>query len=65
MAIILVPCSESQGRSSFMKCSTPGFCSPTALSIPPGVSVTRGGGLPGRSWRVVPLQLMPPSSERG
>src|SRR3954471_15257894 len=41
--------------------STPGFCSPIELSIPPGVSVTRGVGLPIRALRVVPLQQIPPS----
>ena len=30
------------------------------LSIPPGVSVTRGGRLPARAFRVVPLQQMAP-----
>ena len=30
------------------------------LSIPAGVSVTRGGGLPTRALSVVPLQQMAP-----
>ena len=41
--------------------STPGFCSPIELSIPPGVSVTRGVGLPIRGLSVVPLQQIAPS----
>ena len=44
-----------------MTASTPGFCRPIELSIPPGVSVTRGGGLPARGRRVVPLQQIAPS----
>ena len=38
----------------------PGFCRPTALSIPPGVSAMRGAGLPKRGSRVVPLTLIAP-----
>ena len=41
-----------------MTASTPGFWSPIELSIPPGVSVTRGVGLPIRGLSVVPLQQM-------
>ena len=37
-----------KGSSSRIKASTPGFCSPTELSIPRGVSAIRGGGLPSR-----------------
>ena len=44
-----------------MTASTPGFWRPIELSIPPGVSVTRGVGLPMRARRVVPLQQIPPS----
>src|SRR5262245_10400145 len=40
--------------------STPGFWSPIELSIPPGVSVTRGGTLPMRGLSVVPLQQIAP-----
>ena len=40
--------------------STPGFWRPMELSIPPGVSVTRGGRLPVRGRSVVPLQQMAP-----
>ena len=36
--------------------SMPGFCRPTALSMPPGVSAMRGVGLPNRGSSVVPLQ---------
>ena len=39
-----------------MTASTPGFWRPIELSIPPGVSVTRGVGLPIRGLSVVPLQ---------
>ena len=45
-----------RGSSSAMTFSTPGFCSPTALSIPPGVSAIRGAGLPNRGSCVVPLK---------
>ena len=41
--------------------STPGFWRPIELSIPAGVSVTRGVGLPMRGLSVVPLQQMAPS----
>ena len=44
-----------------MTASTPGFWSPIELSIPPGVSVTRGVGLPMRALSVVPLQQIAPS----
>src|SRR5215218_559109 len=44
-----------------MTASTPGFCSPIELSIPPGVSVTRGVGFPTRGRSVVPLQQIAPS----
>ena len=44
-----------------MTASTPGFCRPIELSIPAGVSVTRGVGLPIRGLSVVPLQQIPPS----
>ena len=40
--------------------STPGFWSPIEFSIPPGVSVTRGGTLPIRGFKVVPLQQIAP-----
>src|SRR4051794_31216752 len=42
--------------------STPGFWRPIELSIPAGVSVTRGGGLPRRGLSVVPLQQIAPSA---
>ena len=40
--------------------STPGFCRPIELSMPAGVSVTRGGGLPIRGLSVVPLEQIAP-----
>ena len=42
--------------------STPGFCRPIELSMPAGVSVTRGGWLPTRAFSVVPLQQIAPSA---
>src|SRR3954471_20823112 len=50
-----------RGTYLSMTASTPGFSTPIELSIPPGVSVTRGVGLPIRGFSVVPLQQMPPS----
>ena len=44
-----------------MTASTPGFWRPIELSIPPGVSVTRGVTLPIRGLSVVPLQQIAPS----
>src|SRR5512142_2154751 len=41
--------------------STPVFWRPIELSIPAGVSVTRGVGLPIRALSVVPLQQIAPS----
>ncbi len=38
----------------------PGFWRPIEFSIPPGVSVTRGGRFPRRGLRVVPLQQIAP-----
>ena len=64
-AMIRVPCSRSHGRSSRMKWSTPGFCRPTAFSMPPGASAMRGAGLPGRAFSVMPFDEMPPSVESG
>src|SRR6478735_9035158 len=43
-----------------MTASTPGFWRPIEFSMPPGVSVTRGVGLPIRALSVVPLQQIPP-----
>jgi hypothetical protein len=45
----------------WMTASTPGFWSPMEFSIPPGVSVTRGVGLPILARSVVPLQQIAPS----
>ena len=39
----------------------PGFWSPIALSIPPGVSAIRGIGLPERGSGVMPLEMNAPS----
>ena len=52
---------SSHGRSFSMKLSTPGFCRPTLLSMPLGVSAMREGGLPVRGSRLNPLTEMPPS----
>ena len=46
----------SLGSSVSMTRSTPGFCRPTAFSMPAGQSAIRGVGLPNRGSRVVPLQ---------
>ena len=54
----------SFGSFSLTKDSTPSFCRPTALSMPQGVSATRGVGLPGRGWRERPLTTMPPREAR-
>ena len=50
----------SLGSSSAMTLSTPGFCKPTALSIPEALSAMRGRGLPNRASRVVPFRAMVP-----
>ena len=42
--------------------SAPGFCSPMALIMPMGVSITRCGGLPRRAVPVVPLRTIAPTS---
>ena len=44
------------GSSSATTFSTPGFCSPTAFSMPAGASAMRGSGLPSRGCSVVPLK---------
>ena len=62
--MMVTSCWRRKGSSSRMKASTPGFCSPTELSIPRGVSAIRGGGLPSLGERVKPLQQIPPSSDR-
>ena len=43
-----------------MNRSTPGFCRPMALSMPAGVSQTRGGGLPGQATGATPLVTTAP-----
>ena len=53
--------SASHGSSFAITESKPGFCSPMALSIPPGVSVMRGVGLPARGSIVVALIMIEPS----
>ncbi len=53
---------SSVGRMFRTTWSTPGFCRPIALIMPPGVSVTRCGGLPSRGFSVVPLRTMAPAS---
>ena len=47
---------RSRGSSSEITASMPGFCSPTALSMPAVHSAMRGVGLPKRGSRVVPLK---------
>src|SRR5688572_18402806 len=53
---------SSDGRMLVTTCSTPGFCSPIALSMPIGVSHTRCGGFPRRGASVVPLSTIAPAS---
>ena len=53
---------SSVGRIFATTCSTPGFCSPIALIMPYGVSVTRCGGLPRRGFPVVPFSTIAPAS---
>ena len=48
-------------RSRFTKTSTPGFCSPMALSMPPYTSVTLGTGLPSQGVLATPLVVTAPS----
>ena len=65
LARIVTSFVRKYGSSCSIKASIPGFCRPTEFSIPEGVSAIRGGGLPSFKLRVVPLQEMPPSLERG
>ena len=44
--------------------ATPGFASPIALSIPPGVSTTRSGGAPFRGNTLTAFVKIPPSASR-
>ena len=48
--MIFVPCCRSQGISFSQKASTPGFCRPTLLRMPEGVSAIRGLGFPSRRF---------------
>ena len=48
------------GAYCSMTAWTPTFCRPIELSIPAAVSTVRGGGLPARGCKVVPLQTMAP-----
>jgi hypothetical protein len=48
-----------------MKASTPGFCKPTALSMPPGVSAQRGVGLPTHGMDEMPFVIKPPRLPSG
>ena len=54
----------SAGSFSARNASTPTFSRLIAFSMPAGVSVTRGGGLPRRGSTVSDLATMPPSSSR-
>ena len=56
--------SAMAGSSSPITVSMPGFWSPTALSIPDGVSAMRGVGLPMRGASVVPLSDIEPRMSR-
>src|SRR5437879_6208408 len=52
------------GAYSRATCSTPGFWSPIALSMPEGVSAILVGAFPARGRGVVPLVTIAPSAER-
>ncbi len=52
---------SSAGRCVLRTAASPGLARPTALSIPPANSPTRGGGLPARGSRETALTTMPPS----
>src|SRR5919106_1330214 len=54
-------CAASHGRSLASHASTPGFCSPIALSMPLAVSAMRGGGNPARGSSVTDLVTTAPS----
>ncbi len=54
----------SHGRSSARTRSTPGFARPTALTIPPLHSATRGAGAPERGSTLTALVTSPPSASR-
>src|SRR5712691_1681459 len=54
----------SQGSSCSRTASRPGFASPTALSIPPVNSATRGAGCPRRASGVTALVTIPPKASR-
>ena len=49
------------GISFSMTLSRPGFCKPTALSIPLAVSAIRGVSLPSLGSKVMPLMEMEPN----
>ena len=62
LATMRVSVKSSPGSMARTTCSTPGFCSPMALSMPHAVSANRCGGLPSRGNPVVPLSTMAPTS---
>ena len=57
-------CPARNGRSRLTKVSTPGFCKPMALSMPPYTSATRGVGLPSQGTSDTPLVTTAPSRLR-
>src|SRR6185295_6607307 len=54
----------SQGSSCSRTASRPGLASPTAFSIPPANSATRGAGAPRRCSGVTALVTIPPRASR-
>src|SRR6266545_243842 len=54
----------SQGSSCAATASSPGFASPTALSMPPRNSATRGAGWPRRASGVTAFVTIPPKASR-
>src|SRR6266481_4888365 len=54
----------SQGSSCSRTASSPGFASPTAFSIPPVNSATRGAACPRRASGVTALVTIPPRASR-
>ena len=62
LAINRVSKKSRPGKMLRTTLSTPGFCSPMALSMPSAVSAMRCAGLPRRGCPVVPLSTMAPTS---
>ena len=59
--MILVSISLKYGSFSERNCFSPTFCRPIALSIPPAVSIIRGGGFPIIGSSDIPFTTIAPS----